>query len=125
VGQKDPDQKIDMDAITAKLASPAFAPALDSLRQAEIPSPLALFSSYAGNDKDLAPWLKDAAINHDYDMRLQYLAGLALNQNQADVMYRKMLSLAKPPQGIFIGKQEDLDTLFQGLRSRSFGPGMQ
>jgi spermidine synthase len=125
VGQKDPGQKIDMDAINAKMAQAGYAPALESLRDAEIPSVLALFASYAGNDKDLAPWLKDAQINHDYDMRLQYLAGLALNQNQADMMYRKMLSLAKPPQGAFIGKKEELDTLFQGLRSRSFGPGME
>jgi len=123
VGQKDPDQKIDLDAINAKLASPAYAPALESLRSGAIPSAMTLFSTYAGNDRDLADWLKDAQINHDYDMRLQYMAGLALNMNQADMIYRQMLSRAKPPKQIFTGNPELLDTIFQSVEARS-GPAM-
>jgi spermidine synthase len=119
VGQKNPDQKIDMDAIMAKLASPAYAPAAASLSEATIPSALSLFSTYAGNDRDLAPWLKDAQINHDYDMRLQYMAGLALNQNQADMIYRQMLSRATVPKNSFTGKPETLQTIFQALETRS------
>jgi len=123
VGQKE-NAPIDMDAINAKLASPAYAPVMESLQNAEIPSSLSLFATYAGSDKDLAPWLAGAAINHDYDMRLQYLAGLALNKNQADLMYRKMLSLTTPPRTAFKGKPEELQTLFQAVQSRAQGPGM-
>ncbi|HEX2762075.1 MAG TPA: hypothetical protein VHM27_16245, partial [Rhizomicrobium sp.] len=124
VGQKE-NRPIDMDAINAKLASPAYAPVLASLQNAEIPSALSLFSTYAGSDTDLAPWLKDAAINHDYDMRLQYLAGLALNANEADTMYRKMLAATTVPKNTFKGGPDELQTLYQAMRSRAFGPGMQ
>ena len=34
-----------------------------------------LFSTYAGRASDLKGWLKDAAINRDRSLRLQYLAG--------------------------------------------------
>jgi spermidine synthase len=125
VGQKDPNQKIDIGAINAKLASPAFAPAMASMSEATIPSAMSLFSTYAGNDRDLADWLKDAQINHDYDMRLQYMSGLALNMNQADMIYRQMLSRAKAPRQLFVGTPEMLDPLFQSIEARSGGMMMQ
>ncbi len=118
VGMKNPNQKIDMDAINVKLASPAFAPVMESLNVATIPSAGSLFSTYAGSDADLKPWLADAQINHDYDMRLQYMAGLALNQNHADAIYRKMLSLAKAPRGTFTGKPEAVNPILQSVESR-------
>ncbi len=121
VGQKEADQKIDLDAINAKLASPAFAPVVESLQSGAIPSGLTLFTSYAGNDRDLADWLKDAQINHDYDMRLQYMAGLALNMNQADMIYRQMLSRATPPKQLFTGSPETLESVFQSVQARSGG----
>jgi len=122
VGQKDPNQKIDLNAINAKLASPAYAPVVQSLQNIDVPSAMALFSTYAGNDRDLAPWLKDALINHDYDMRLQYMAGLALNMNQAEMIYRQMLSRATPPKNLFVGDPEALDIIFQSVSSRSGPP---
>ncbi len=36
-----------------------------------------------GTAQDLAPWLKDAAINRDRNLRLQYLAGMGLNLYQS------------------------------------------
>jgi spermidine synthase len=108
-----------MDAIQAKLASPAYAPAMTSLTEATIPSAVSLFSTYAGNDRDLAGWLKDAQINHDYDMRLQYMAGLALNQNKADLIYRQILSRATVPKNSFTGNPETLQSIFQAVSSRS------
>jgi hypothetical protein len=85
------------------------------MRTASIPSAISLFSTYAGSDADLKPWLADAAINHDYDMRLQYLAGLALNGDHADEIYRQMIALAKPPNGRFKGDKAVLDQIFAGL----------
>jgi spermidine synthase len=116
VGRKD-NTPIDLDAIDAKLASPAYAPAVASMRDAAISSPESLFATYAGSDADLKPWLADAAINHDYDMRLQYLAGLALNGNHADEIYRAMLALAKPPRGAFKGDPARLNALFQNIQA--------
>jgi spermidine synthase len=113
VGFKEAGAKVNMDMIAAKLNQAGFAPVLDSMRLAQISSMQALFGTYAGSDSDLKPWLADAAINHDYDMRLQYLAGLALNVNKADDIYRKMLSLAKPPRGSFTGSEQTLNGVFQ------------
>ena len=50
-----------------------------------------LFSTYAGRKPDLEPWLRNATINRDRNLRLQYLAGLGLNLYQADVIYADML----------------------------------
>ncbi len=113
VGQKD-NRPVDLDAINARLASAGYAPVLASLQNASIPSAANLFSTYAGSDADLKPWLADAAINHDYDMRLQYLAGLALNGDHADEIYRAMMALAKPARGAFTGSPQALQQVFGG-----------
>ena len=52
-------------------------------------SAIDLVASYAGRAADLRPWLEDAAINHDGDLRLQYLAGLGLNANEGDRVYAR------------------------------------
>ena len=117
VGQKN-NKPIDIDAINAKLASAAYAPALVSLNNAEISGALSLFGTYAGSDADLKPWLAGAAINHDYDMRLQYLAGLALNGDHADEIYRQMMALARPPRGAFTGTPAELEQLFSTIQAR-------
>ena len=44
---------------------------------------------------DLQPWLKDAQINRDRNLRLQYLAGLGLNLYQSDPIYADMLAYAQ------------------------------
>jgi spermidine synthase len=117
VGQK-ANRPIDIGAINAKLASAGYAPVMASLNDAGIYGALSLFGSYAGSDADLRPWLADAAINHDYDMRLQYLAGLALNGDHADEIYRKMMTLARLPRGGFTGTPEELEQLFSTIRGR-------
>ena len=116
VGQKD-NKPIDLDAVTARLASAGYAPVLASLQNASSPSAASLFATYAGSDADLKPWLADAAINHDYDMRLQYLAGLALNGDHADEIYRAMMALAKPPRGAFTGSPQTLQQAFGAIQA--------
>ncbi len=69
------NRKIDMDKITAKLASQGYKKVAASLQDADIDGADGLFSNYSASDADLKSWLADAQINHDYDMRLQYLAG--------------------------------------------------
>jgi spermidine synthase len=121
VGQKT-SKPIDIDAINAKLASAAYAPVVASLNNAGISGALSLFGTYAGSDADLKPWLADAAINHDYDMRLQYLAGLALNGDHADEIYRRMMTLARPPHSEFTGSPGEMEQLFSTIAAhRPYG----
>ena len=90
LGQKG-TTKIDVDAIQAKLQRPEYAPMTKSLREIGMNSAVDLFSTYAGRKPDLEPWLRDATLNRDKNLRLQYLAGLGLNLYQADVIYADML----------------------------------
>ena len=64
-------------------------------------SAIDLFSTYAGKRPDLDPWMSDAIINRDRNLRLQYLAGLGLNLYQSDVIYADMLKYARYPEELF------------------------
>ena len=53
--------------------------AAEALREVGFESAIDLMSGFAGYGPDLAVWLKDAAINTDHNLRLQYLAGMGVN----------------------------------------------
>ena len=50
-----------------------------------------------GTPRTSPDWLKDAEINRDRNLRLQYLAGLENNQYQADAIYRQILAQRRAP----------------------------
>ena len=112
VGQNHP-HKIDIDAAEARLASPGYARVVASLRDVGFGSALSLYSLYAGNGSDLKPWLADAQINHDDDLRLQYLAGLALNTSQEDTIFQQILPYRKIGAAPFSGTPRSLQELQQ------------
>ena len=93
--------RADVDEIDARLHSPAYAKVLQSLREAGFPSAVELIGDYAAGASDLQAWLRGAEINHDRNLRLQYLAGLGLNKNLADAIYGRILQEAKYPSGLF------------------------
>ena len=116
LGQVEPT-KIDVDAIEAKLQRPEYAPMKQSLREIGMNSAVDLFSTYAGRKPDLAPWLKNAQINHDRNLRLQYLAGLGLNLYQADVIYADMLRyVSKMPEDLFVASEATKQSLFSAIQ---------
>jgi spermidine synthase len=107
---------IDVDAISARLKRPEYEPVARSLREIGMSSAIDLFSTYAGRKVDLAGWLRDAQINHDKNLRLQYLAGLGLNLYQADVIYADMLKyVTKVPEDLFVGSDQTKKTLFAAI----------
>ena len=59
-----------------------------------------LLETYVGDRRSLAAWLKDAQINRDKDLRLQYLAGFALNRDESNAIYQEMVSYKVPPVGL-------------------------
>ncbi len=108
--------RIDVDAIQAKLQRPEYAPMARSLREIGMSSAIDLFSTYAGRKSDLEPWLRNAAINRDRNLRLQYLAGLGLDLYQADVIYADMLrNVTKMPEDLFTGSNETKQALFAAI----------
>ncbi len=91
---------IDTAALQAKLESPAYARVAESLREVGMGSVQAILQTYAGDDSGLRPWLANAQINLDGNLRLQYLAGLALNLSQEGNIYQDMLRYRTRPEWI-------------------------
>ncbi len=113
MGQADP-APFDMDAIQARLdANPK---AKESLQYVGIGSAAALFSNYAGRAKDLKPWLEDAQINRDINLRLQYLAGMGVNFQNAPFIMSEILQYEQYPEGLFTGSEETLRELRRRIR---------
>ena len=92
---------INLDEMEARLKKPEYAPVAKSLADIGMHSAVELFATFGGQAADFAPWLKDAQINRDRNLRLQFLAGRGLNLYHADTIYADMLGYAKDPQGIF------------------------
>ena len=115
LGQAEPT-RIDVEAVQARLAAPAMAPVAQSLREIGMFSAVDLFSNYAGMKVDLAPWLADATINRDRNLRLQYLAGMGFNLYQSEAIYADMLQYSRYPEGLFVGSDATKQALRAGIQ---------
>jgi spermidine synthase len=113
LGQAEPT-RIDLDHLDSRLQEPAYAAVSESLREVGVRSAVDLLASYAGRATDLKIWLRDAAINHDGDLRLQYLAGVGLNVNEGDRVYAEILKFRRFPDDVFVGSER----LIGPLRTR-------
>ena len=82
-----------------------------SLAEIGIDSPVDLFATYAGRKSDLTAWLRGAAINRDRNLRMQYLAGLALNRDDGAAVYSGLLAYRRFPEDIFFSAEGRVDSL--------------
>ena len=110
LGQVEPI-RIDLDDLDSRLRRPAYAAVSESLREVGVNSAVDLLASYAGRAAGLREWLRDAAINHDGDLRLQYLAGDGLNVNESDPLYAELLKYRRFPDDVFVGSERWLGQL--------------
>lgn len=101
----------DLDALEARWRRPEFAPVARSLREIEIYGPIDLFGNYAGRAADLRPWLADASLNLDRNLRLQYLAGLAIDRRDSGRIYSQIAAYRRFPDDVFLGSDELLSRL--------------
>jgi spermidine synthase len=115
MGQVEPT-KIDLDAMQAKLESPQYAQVMQSLHEIGFNSAIDFFSTYAGNKSDLTGWLKDVQINHDRNLRLQYLAGMGLNLYQSGPIYSEMLANARFPENLFTGSPATMQAIRDAIQ---------
>jgi spermidine synthase len=99
---------IDMDRLQARMKDEPLAL---SLKELGFKTMTGLLATYAGQRADLAPWLQDAQINRDGNLRLQYLAGLGLNFNQGRDIYNEMLAYRRFPGELFSGSDMQLRML--------------
>ena len=115
LGQADPAEKINVDRLQEWLE--AHPKVLQSLEEVKFGArrPLGedfgeapevstdLLATYAGQAADLAPWLRGAQINTDMNLRLQYLAGMALNHNSSRELLDDILLYYRFPENLFEG----------------------
>jgi spermidine synthase len=104
---------INVDELQERLNRADHATVVESLHEAEFRSAVELLASYIGRAADLEPWLRDAQINRDRNLRLQYLAGTGLNSPEQQIIYRNLVKYRRFPEGLFVGTT----TRVQALRS--------
>jgi spermidine synthase len=120
LGQAEP-VRIDVDELQARLETPPYGRVIESLHKIGINSAVELMSTYVGSGPDLKPWVRDAAINRDDNLRLQYLAGLGLNLEENGPIYREMLQYERFPSDMFMGSRATIQTLQEALEAASRG----
>ncbi|MEQ8790421.1 MAG: fused MFS/spermidine synthase [Pirellulaceae bacterium] len=94
--------RIDADALQQRLEREDHTAVLESLAEIDLGSAVRLLRTYAGQADDVRQWLADAEINHDRNLRLQYLAGMGVNSYQADAIFNAMTRHCKYPDNLFV-----------------------
>jgi spermidine synthase len=102
LGQTEP-LEVDLEILQRRLNRADHSRVAQSLRDVGVRSAFSLVATYAGQARDLQPWLKNAQLNRDRDLRLQYLAGLGLNANQSDTIYSQLSNYRKFSPQMFVG----------------------
>jgi len=90
-----------------------------SLSDVGIDSPVALLETYAGRARDLMDWRKDAAINRDRNLRMQYLAGMGLDLDDSAAIYDRLLVYRRFPDDLFTGRPDQIAELRAAIRMRN------
>ena len=97
--------RIDPAALQERLDRPDHARIAAALNEVEFTGAAGLLATYAGQAADLRPWLADAQINTDRNLRLEYLAGMANNVYDAGI-YQHILEYRRFPEEMFVGPAE-------------------
>ena len=113
---KDGGVLVDVDQFVDRLQDPENAEVAMSLGQAGFPRALDLLTTYAAGANDLAPWLEDAVVNRDKNLRLMYLAGLGLNEYIAGDIFAELLEYRRFPDELFTGSFGRVEVLKQIMR---------
>jgi len=119
--------KINLDGLQETLARNDYLPVEESLSEVGFGNGVAqgeytemgvvvdLLATYAGQASDLRPWTRNAQINRDRDLRLQYLAGMWFNSYQSTRILQDILSYYRFPENLFTGSSERIAMLKQAL----------
>jgi spermidine synthase len=104
--------RIDLDAMEQRIGyRPQESRMAQSLAEIGMNSPVDLFATYAGRASDLGPWMSDAPINRDRNLRMQYLAGFGLDRDDAAAIYAGMLRYRRFPEDMFVSKEGRVHSL--------------
>jgi len=76
-----------------------------------------LLSTFAGQANQLEEWSRDAQINTDRNLRLQYLAGMWLNSYMGTEILSSILKYYRFPEDTFVGPADRLRALREALNT--------
>jgi spermidine synthase len=110
--------RIDIDQLQDRLDREDHARVRQSLEQVRFRSAIDLLATYAGQASDLEAWLRNAQINTDGNLRLQYLAGMWLNSYLGAEIRDEIAACYRFPGNLFVGSEVNQ----QRLRARLRGP---
>jgi spermidine synthase len=74
-----------------------------------------LLATYAGRAAELGEWMKGAQINTDWNLRLQYLAGMSLNTYKGPAILSEILKYCRFPSDVFVGSEVYVEAMKQRL----------
>lgn len=128
LGQVEPTQ-IDLDRLQQRLDSPEYRQVRESLMEVgfgmvggnpnqgpnERGPAIDLLATFAGRAADLQEWMKDAQINTDRNLRLQYLAGMWLNSYMGTAILDGILQYYRFPAQVFVGSGERIQMMKQAF----------
>jgi spermidine synthase len=113
-GQVEPTV-INVDALEQRLNQADHRRVKQSLEEIGFDSVHKLLATYAGQAQHMQEWVKNAQINTDRNLRLQYLAGLLLNTIMGKELLREILQQYQFPENIFTGSDAHLQALKREL----------
>ncbi len=103
--------RIDLDEWQTRWSRPDQARVRQSLQEVGFHSVFGLLATYAGQAPDLRAWMRDAQINTDQNLRLQYLAGMWLNSYVGSEILDEIKRHYRFPENLFYGSQADKQVL--------------
>jgi spermidine synthase len=93
----------------------------DSLREVGVYNMFDLFATYGASARDMRKWVASADENRDFSLKLEYISGLSLNQQNADAIYANMVAQRSVPESLFAGPPEQVRLLRARILSSKVG----
>ncbi len=116
LGQVEP-LRVDLDEMEQRIGyRGGVGKIAQSLMEIGMNSPVDLFARYAGRRSDLTEWLRNVPLNRDRNLRMQYLAGLGLNLDDAAAIYAGLLAYRRFPEDIFVSAEGRVGSLREAIR---------
>jgi spermidine synthase len=108
--------RIEVDELERRLERPDYAAVRRSMAEVGFRTALGLLTTYAGQGRDLQPWLARAEINRDRNLRLQFLAGMTPDVQGGFFIYDDILRFREFPERLFVASEENRAALRKVLR---------
>ena len=89
---------LDVESIAQRMATERIG---DSLRYVGVQNVLDLFATYGAAASDMQSFVANAPQNRDFSLKLEYISGLSINQQNADTIYAHMVSQRTVPADMF------------------------